>query len=180
MRWFWIDHFTRFESGRCAEAVKCVSLVEEYIDEYFPGCPMMTPVLSIEGFAQMGGLLISETTNFNANLVLAKVSRSKIHHYARPGDQLHYRVNIDSLQQEGGLISAQSRCGDRLMLEAELTFAEISREMMDFSFFDSVSLLRMLRIFKLFEVGVDADGQPLKIPAHLLAAEHETYGKINR
>ena len=176
MRWLWIDRFTEFESGRRAAAVKCVSLVEEYIDEYFPGHPVMTPSFVIEGFAQMGGLLIGQLSDFHANLVLAKVSRSRFYEYARPGDQLCYEVQLESYQVDGGLITAKSRVGDRLQAEAELTFAQISRDMVKRDFFEPAEFLRMLRIFRLFEVGVDSSGQPLPIPAHLLAAEKAALG----
>jgi hypothetical protein len=37
--------------------------------------------------------------------------------------------------------------------------------------FEPADFLSMVRIFGLYDVGVDADGQPLKVPAHLLAAE---------
>jgi 3-hydroxyacyl-[acyl-carrier-protein] dehydratase len=174
MRWFWIDRFLEFEAGRRAVAVKCVSLGEGYIDEYFSGYPVMTPSLVFEGFAQMGGLLISQQTDFHANVVLAKVARSRIHRYARPGDQLRYEVRIESLQEDGGLITAHSHLNGGLQAEAELTFAQVSRSVVDRDFFEPSEFLRMLRIFRLFDVGVDSQGQPLKIPEHLLAAERRT------
>ncbi len=106
MRWFWIDRFVAFECGRRAEAIKAVSLAEEHIDEYFPGYPVMTPSLILEGFAQAGGLLIGQTFDFRANIVLAKVARSRIRCYARPGDVLRYAVELESLQEDGGFVSA--------------------------------------------------------------------------
>ena len=177
MRWFWIDRFVTFESGRRAEAVKAVSLAEEHIDGYFDGFPVMTPTLTIEGFAQMGGLLVGQQSEFRKNIVLAKVSRAAVHRYARPGDLLRYSVEIQTLQDDGGLVSARSHVGEELLMEADLTFAQVNRTIIDRDFFDPVGLLRMLRIFKLYEVGVDADGKPLQIPAHLLAAEQAAMGK---
>ena len=59
MRWFWIDKFKSFERGRCATAVKAVSISEEHMQGYFPGYPVMTPTFVIEGFAQMGGIVHS-------------------------------------------------------------------------------------------------------------------------
>ncbi len=52
-----------------------------------------------------------------------------------------------------------------------MTFAQVGREHIDREFFAASDLMRMLRIFRLFDVAVDAQGQPLEIPAHLLAAE---------
>lgn len=171
MRWFWIDRFVRFESGRSAEAVKSVSIAEEHIDGYFPGYPVMTPSLILEGFAQMGGLLIGEQRGFQSNIVLAKISRSRIHRYARPGDLLRYAVRVESLQADGGLVSAECRVDESLMVEADLTFAQVNRSVVDREFFGPAALMRMLRVFQLYEVGTDEQGQPLQIPEHLLAAE---------
>jgi 3-hydroxyacyl-[acyl-carrier-protein] dehydratase len=171
MRWFWIDRFTEFVSGQRAAAIKAVTLTEEQLDEYFPGYPVMTPTLVLEGFAQVGGLLISQQTDFRANTVLAKVGRSRIERYPRPGDLLRYRVRIDSLQDEGGLVTADCHVGEERLVEAELTFVYVRRSVIDKDFFDPAGFMQMLRVFGLFEVGVDPQGQPLTIPEHLLAAE---------
>ncbi len=171
MRWFWIDRFTEFVSGRHAAAVKAVSLTEEHVDAYFPGSPMMTPTLVLEGFAQMGGLLIGERTDYKANTVLAKVGRARVYRYPRPGDQLVYRVQIESLQEDGGLATAKCHMGDELLVEADLTFVYVSRNVIKKDFFDPAGFLQMLRIFCLYDVAVDADGHRLKIPEHLLEAE---------
>ena len=37
MRWYWIDRFIEFESGRYAKAIKNISLAEEYLHDHFPG-----------------------------------------------------------------------------------------------------------------------------------------------
>jgi 3-hydroxyacyl-[acyl-carrier-protein] dehydratase len=171
MRWFWIDRFTEFVCTQRASAVKAVALTEEQLDEYFPGHPVLTPTLVLEGFAQMGGLLISQPKDFKANTVLAKVGRSRIHRYPRAGDVLEHRVLIESLQEDGGLVAAESRVEGQLVVEAELTFAYVRRDIIDKDFFEPAGLLQMLRIFRLFDVAIDADGQPLQIPAHLLEAE---------
>ena len=176
MRWFWIDKFKSFERGRSATAVKAVSLTEEHLQGYFPGYPVMTPTFVLEGFAQMGGILISEIQEYKENVVLAKVSRSKIHRYAKAGELMDYSVNLLSLQEDGGLIEATSHINVELQVEAELTFAQVSRTVIDRKFFEPVGLLQMLRIYGLYDVAVDAEGNPLKIPAYLLEAEKAATG----
>ena len=172
MRWFWIDRFTEFVSGEKATAVKCVSLVEEYVDEYFPGSPMMTPSFVLEGFAQCGGILVGQQNDFLERVVLAKIAKSKFEFYARPGDQLTYSVRLESMQADGGLVSATSHVDGRLQAEAELTFAHVDLSVRGAgSFFVPSDFLRMLRIFRLFDVGVDPDGKPIQIPQHLLDEE---------
>ena len=51
MRWYWIDRFLEFESGRYAKAMKNISLAEDYLHEHFPRYPVMPKSLIIEGLA---------------------------------------------------------------------------------------------------------------------------------
>ena len=89
MRWFWIDRFTVFERGRRAVAVKTVTVNSDYVDGYFPNYPVLSPAFVLEGFAQMGGLLISEPTQYRSNFVLAKVSRCRILRLRPTGSDLN-------------------------------------------------------------------------------------------
>jgi 3-hydroxyacyl-[acyl-carrier-protein] dehydratase len=173
MRWFWIDRFTEFVSGSHAVSTKSVSLTEEQVDEYFPGYPVLSPSFVIEGFAQSGGLLIGQVNDFRERVVLAKVTKALIHEYARPGDTLTYRVMLRTMQSDGGLVEGTSHIGHRLQCEAEIAFAIVSRIAASRDFFKGDEFLRMLRIFRLFEVGVDGNGKPLKVPEHLRQAESE-------
>ena len=36
MRWYWIDRFIEFESGRYAKAIKNISLAEDHLHDHFP------------------------------------------------------------------------------------------------------------------------------------------------
>src|SRR3954447_14551730 len=86
MRWFWIDRYTEFESGRTATAIKNVSLAEEHLHDHFPGAPLMPNSLVIEGIAQTGGLLVGEHSGFEERVILAKVAKARFHFSAVPGD----------------------------------------------------------------------------------------------
>ena len=102
MRWFWIDRFTEFVSGSHAAGIKSVGLDAECVDEYCPGYPMLPPTLIIEGMAQLGGILVAESFLFEKRVVLAKVGKAAFHRAALNGDTLHYHVDLDALQDNGG------------------------------------------------------------------------------
>ena len=178
MRWFWIDRFVEFRSGQSARAVKNVSLTEEQVDEYFPGYPVMPHSLVIEGLAQAGGLLVGQTSDFRNRVVLAKISRATFFGYPRPADTLRYEVVMQSQQADGALVTCTSHIGEQLHAEVDLYFAHLNPEEQPRELFEPAGLLRMLRCFRLFEVGVDATGGPLQIPAHLLAAEARDDGAL--
>jgi 3-hydroxyacyl-[acyl-carrier-protein] dehydratase len=169
MRWFWIDRFTEFESGRTATAIKNVSLAEEHLHDHFPGAPLMPNALVIEGVAQTAGLLVAEHSAFVERVVLAKVARARFHFSATPGDTLVYRATIDEILKEGAIVSGTSHVGPRLQAEVQLFFAHLNEATAGKWLFDPASLLAMLNLLGVFEVGRDAQGQPLRIPSTLTA-----------
>ena len=111
MRWFWLDRFTEFVSGKYACAVKSVSLSEEAVDEYAPGRTHLPSTLIIEGMAQAGGLLVGQTGDFLERVVLAKVQSAKFHFEANPGDTLNYRVEIETNGYGGRVCHWHLACG---------------------------------------------------------------------
>jgi 3-hydroxyacyl-[acyl-carrier-protein] dehydratase len=173
MRWFWIDRFREFVSGSHAVAVKCVTLSDEPVDEYSPGRPYYPASLILEGLAQTAGLLIAQQSDFHKRVVLAKITRSKFHFEACPGDTMVLRTDIVSLQGNGSIASGTVHVGERLLCEADLTFAYLDED----SRFEGVQLFvpaafcRTLRCLRLFDVGRNPDGSPILVPEHLREAE---------
>ncbi len=170
MRWFWIDRFEEFVAGSHAVAVKCVSLSEEPVDDYSPGRPYYPASLIVEGLAQTGGLLIAQQSDFVSRVVLAKVTRSVFHFQACPGDTLRLRAEIENMSG-GGIAKGTVHVGDRLLCEADLTFAFLDDRFKGVQLFEPDKFCRMLRCLKLFDVGVYADGSAVQVPQHMLDAE---------
>lgn len=172
-RWMWLDRFTRFVRGSHAEAVKTVSLTDEPIDLYMPGFPVMPGSLILEGLAQAGGTLISELKGFEKSVVLGKVSKSTFHRQAKPGDVMTYLCEIEEVQPEGSIVRGTSRIAGELHVEAELSFAYLGDQLGGIELIPPADLLRILRIYGLYDVGETEDGRPLPVPQRLLDAETE-------
>ena len=168
MRWFWVDRFTEFVSGSHARGVKNVALDEEVVDEYCPGFPMLPPTLVIEGLAQLGGILVSESFAFRKRVVLAKVGKAVFHAPARVGDQLRYFTKLEAAHDHGATVSCVSHCGDQLHAEIDLMFAFLEEgRLVEGLLFEPGDLAAMLRLMDFFRVAVDADGNPVPVYAHL-------------
>lgn len=166
MRWYWIDRFIEFESGRRAKAIKNISLAEDHLHDHFAAYPMIPNSLVIEGLAQAGGLVVCEHNRFQEKVVLAKVPKAKFYCQALPGDSLLYTVAIEDIKDEGAMVSGTSHKGDVLQAEVELVFAHLSDPRMD-ALFEPGSLVRMMRLLRAYEVGRAADGGPLRPPPSL-------------
>ena len=171
MRWWWIDKFIEFESGTYAKTIKNVSLAEDQVDGYMPAHPVMPHSLIVEGLAQTGGLLVGQMSDFERSVVLAKVSKAKFYFAPRPGDQLVYTARLEKVQPDGALACCTVYVGERLQAEIDLYFAYYDNRGIERGQFIPAEFMRMMRVFKLFEVGVDREGNPVCIPQRLLDAE---------
>jgi len=160
MRWLWVDRFTDFVSGSHATGIKYVSLVEEAVDEYCCGYPMLPPTLIIEGMAQMGGIMVAEYFGFEKRTVLAKVNNATFHHEARTGETLSYHVKLDAVTPHGGTVRCTSHRDEVLQAEVDLMFAFLQDDprFPTGSLFEPLDLQRMMRMMYFFHVAKDAQG----------------------
>lgn len=134
MRWIWIDKFVEFESGKRAVAIKNLTLAEEHLHDHFSAYPVMPASLMIEGMAQTAGILVGEARNFQEKVILAKVKRASFHAIARPGQQLRYEAQIDSITAEAALASGTILCDGRPLGQIELMFSHIDNNMSGLDF----------------------------------------------
>lgn len=170
MRWFWIDRFVEFESGRRAVSYKNTSMTEDHNDDYQPSYPIVPASTIIEGLAQTGGLLVGEHGGFKKRVVLAKVAKAVFHHYTLAGTTLTYTVELEDIQPDGAFCQCTVKAGDQLQADIQLMFAHLDDRFPE-NLFEPANFLRMLRLFDLFTVGRTHDGKPIAIPDHLLEAE---------
>ena len=165
MRWFWLDRFTEFVSGRRASAVKCVSLSEDYLHDHWLFHPVMPASLIAEGMAQTGGLLVSETYKFGELVVLAKFSKCTFGDEVHPGEVIRYDAEILQAKEAGASVHVTAHVGQEQRAEAEIFFARLSGQeniAEGTRLFDPAHLLHWLRLVGVFDVGTREDGSRLR------------------
>lgn len=158
MRWFWIDRFIEFHSGKSAKAVKNVSLAEEHLHDHYPGFPIMPGSLMIEGMAQTGGILLGETHGFKHVVILAKVPKMSFHSWAQPGDQLIYSAELIDVREEGGTVTVRATCGERLVAEGEIMFAHVNKSQAGPAEANQKNFVFELGLLDVLQVGKAGDG----------------------
>ena len=126
MRWIWIDRFTEFVSGSHAQAVKNVSLAEDFLEDHLPGHPLMPPSLMIEGMAQTAGILVGQAGDFKDNVILAKIRNAEFTRYAAPGDQIRYRANIESIDERAAATTGEVFINDEPAGKVNLMFSNVN------------------------------------------------------
>jgi 3-hydroxyacyl-[acyl-carrier-protein] dehydratase len=138
---------------------------------------MLPPTLIIEGMAQLGGILVAEHFAFDKHVVLAKVSKANFLRPARQGDQLHYEVRLDGVQDMGATVVGVSHCDGQLQAEIDLMFAFLEEgRFTEGPLFAPGDLRSMLRAMNFFSVAVDSAGNPISDYPALLTRDDVTRG----
>lgn len=126
MRFFLIDRIVEFEPGDKAEAIKCVSLSEDFFRDHFPTKPVMPGVLILEGMAQLSGTLLSETikkeTDRKVMAIMTIADKAKFRKFVHPGETIKYSTRIISFNDLGGKAKAAAHVNEELVADAALTF----------------------------------------------------------
>ena len=97
--------------------------------------------------------LVCEHNRLREKVVLAKIASVRFFSEAVPGDTLTYSATIQCVHKDGAMVSATSHKGDELHAEMEVVFAHLNEQYAEKTLIDPATLVHMLRILKVYEVG---------------------------
>ena len=119
-----IDTIEELEPGKRAVGTKCVSYNEPYFAGHFPQEPVMPGVLIVEALAQVGAAAILSQPDFQGKTAyFAAINSAKFRQKVVPGDVLRLETEIIKVKGPIGIGEAKAYVGDRIAVEAQLTFA---------------------------------------------------------
>lgn len=103
---------------------KCVSANEPYFQGHFPEFQVMPGVLVLEALAQCGAVQVLSMEEYRGRLVFfAGANRVRWRGTVVPGDVLRLEVTQTAIRRGIGTGSAKAYVGDKVVCQAELTFA---------------------------------------------------------
>jgi len=95
MRFSLIDKITELHPGESLAAIKTLSLAEEYLQDHFPGFPIMPGVLMVEALVQSSAWLMRASEDFRSSTVLLKEARAvKFNSFVSPGKTLEITTRV--------------------------------------------------------------------------------------
>jgi 3-hydroxyacyl-[acyl-carrier-protein] dehydratase len=128
MRFHLIDQILDLTPGKRIQAIKNLTLGEEYLADHFPTFPVMPGVLMLEALVQAAAWLWRATNDFAHSVIVLREARGiKYGNFVEPGKQLQLRVEIiEEKAQTGatltvkgnGEVDGSSTVSARLTLEA--------------------------------------------------------------
>jgi len=107
--------------GEKIEAVKSVSLAEEYLADHFPEYPVLPGVLMIEALVQTAAMLVRVTEGFaHSMVVLAEARNVKYKSFVKPGNVLRMSLQAKKIEAQISSFTGAAYVQEQLMVEAQL------------------------------------------------------------
>ena len=118
MRFNLVDEIRQLEPGRKIQAVKNLTLGEEYLADHFPGFPVMPGVLMLQALVEAGAWLLRLTEDYRYSMIVLREAKNvKYGHFMEPGSQMI--VTAEMTERNGKLASFKAK-GE---IEANLTIS---------------------------------------------------------
>ena len=128
MRFILLDKVTELVPGKKIEAIKALSLAEEYLADHFPDFPVLPGVLIIEALVQSAAMLVRVTNNFaHSMIVLSEAHNVKYKSFVKPGNILRMSLAAKSIgTDEGSSFQGAAFIDDKPIVEARLKLAHFN------------------------------------------------------
>lgn len=119
MKYILIDKVVTYENNTVLEALKSVSLAEEYLADHFPIFPVLPGVLLLQGMVEAASWLVRASQDFEHSMVLLEQTRNvKYKSFAAPGMQIRYNVKAKTIEKNISSFVGEGICGEESVVEA--------------------------------------------------------------
>lgn len=118
-----VDRIDELEPGKMATGVKAVTYNEPFFQGHFPQEPVMPGVLICEALAQVGAVALLSCEEYKGKIALfGGIQKARFRQKVVPGDVLTLKTELVKIKGPVGVGKATAYLGDKVCVEAELTF----------------------------------------------------------
>src|SRR5207249_10890700 len=124
MRFNLVDEIRQLEPGRKIQAVKNLTLGEEYLADHFPGFPVMPGVLMLQALVEAGAWLLRITEDYRHSMIVLREAKNvKYGHFMEPGREMAIRVELVEQDEAQATFKGKGEVEGTATVNAKLTLA---------------------------------------------------------
>ncbi len=117
MRCLLVDKIVSLEEKSGISGIKNVTMSEDFLQDHFPGFPVMPGVLQIEAVAQLGSWLVFASSGYRQKARLTSLQSVKFREFIVPGDRMHIAITLTDYSDTSAEGSARVEVDGRLKTE---------------------------------------------------------------
>ena len=108
MRFHLIDRIVEVRPGQSLQAIKNLTLGEEYLADHFPSFPVMPGVMMLQTLVEAGAWLLRLSEDYRHSvIVLREVKNIKYGTFMEPGRRMN--ITVDLVERSEGLASFKGK-----------------------------------------------------------------------
>jgi 3-hydroxyacyl-[acyl-carrier-protein] dehydratase len=124
MRFNLIDRIVEVQPGQSLQAIKNLTLGEEYLADHFPTFPVMPGVLMLETLVEAAAWLLRVTDDFRHSIIVLREARNvKYGTFMEPGRQLTIRVDLAEQDAAAATFKGKGEMDGQSTVSAKFTVA---------------------------------------------------------
>ncbi len=121
MRLTLVDRIVDLEPGKQIRATKCLTMLEDYLQDHFPRFPVMPGVLMLESMYQTAAWLLRATDDFAHSMVLmSEVKNVKYSDFVEPGQTLCLHAELLKSDERFATLKCSGTVENRIAVRGRL------------------------------------------------------------
>jgi 3-hydroxyacyl-[acyl-carrier-protein] dehydratase len=138
MRFILIDKILEMEPGKTIRAVKRFSAGEEFLQDHFPGLPVVPGVLQTEMMAQAAGKCLDAEKRPRGKAMLVEIKKARFRDWMKPEQTANITAEILTNRDQYATANCRIEIENKTISSAELFFSFVPMDQFSPDFKDEV------------------------------------------